>query len=96
MQKIAAQQRWALQLCQFHLLLKLLAQRGRVRYRLRGGAVREEIHRLIRCALELPTGPTLEAMLQRLHRLSKGDCGTERTKIIVREFRRRWTTTERI
>jgi len=37
MHKIAAQQQWSLQLCHFHLLLKLRAQRGRVRYRLRGG-----------------------------------------------------------
>lgn len=86
MQKIAAERSWALQLCHFHLLLKLLAQRGRVRYRLRGGAVREEIHRLIRCALELPMGPRFDATVQRLHRLSQGDCGTERTRSMVCEF----------
>jgi hypothetical protein len=56
MQKIAAQQQWLLQLWHFHLLLKLQAQRGRVRYRLRGSAVREEIHQLIRSAVELPQG----------------------------------------
>jgi len=39
MQKIATKQQWLLQLCHFHLLLKLQAQRGRVRYKLRGGAV---------------------------------------------------------
>jgi len=86
MQKIAKHQRWALQLCQFHLLLKLLAQRGRVRYRLRGNTVREEIHRLIRCVLEMQPGARLDVMVARLHRLSQGDCGTERTQVILREF----------
>jgi hypothetical protein len=86
MEKIAAQQRWVLQLCHFHLLLKVQALRGRVRYRLRGGAVREEIYQLIRYALELPDGPQLDAILQRLHRLSKGNCGTERIQSTVREF----------
>src|SRR3974390_1541556 len=43
MQKLAAQNWWVLQLCQFHLLLKPQARRRGVRYTLRGGAVREEI-----------------------------------------------------
>ncbi|HZT04045.1 MAG TPA: hypothetical protein VFA39_17470 [Steroidobacteraceae bacterium] len=42
------------------------------------GAVREEIQWLIRQALELPDGRKLNAMVNRLRRLSKGDCGTER------------------
>lgn len=37
MRKLAHQHQWALQLCHFHLLLKLMARRGRVRYTLRGG-----------------------------------------------------------
>lgn len=47
MRKIAHQHQWVLQLCHFHLLLKLQARRGRVRYELRGGRVREEIHQLM-------------------------------------------------
>ncbi len=86
MQKIAGSQRWLLQLCHFHLLLKLQAQRGRVRHKLRGGAVREQIHRLIRSALELPQGVQLDATVRELHRLSIGNCGTERIQITVREF----------
>jgi len=46
MRKLAQQHQWVLQLCHFHLLLKLLARRGRVRYALRGGRVREEFIRL--------------------------------------------------
>lgn len=86
MQKIAAHQQWALQLCHFHLLLKVQAQRGRVRYRLRGGAVREEIQQLVRSALELPDGRQLDTVVQRLQRLAKGNCGTERIQAMVREF----------
>ena len=86
MLKIAGKQQWLLQLCHFHLLLKLQAQRGRVRYRLRGGAVRDEIHQLVRSALELPQGAELDTTVQRLHRLSRGNCGTERIRITVIEF----------
>jgi len=86
MQKLAHQRRWVLQLCHFHLLLKLQAQRRGVRYALRGGSVREEIHRLIRNALELPDGTRLSGNLERLRRLSHGDCGTERIQTTVQEF----------
>jgi hypothetical protein len=86
MQKIARQHRWVLQLCHFHLLLKLQAQRDGVRYVLRGGAIREEIHLLIHNALELPDGNQLRHSLDRLHRISQGNCGTERTQTTVREF----------
>jgi hypothetical protein len=86
MLKIARRQQWLLQLCHFHLLLKLQAQRGRVRKRLQGGAVREEIQRLIRSALELPDGRQLHAVIRRLQYLAEGDCGTERIQAMVREF----------
>ncbi len=86
MQRLAHQRRWVLQLCQFHLLLKLQAQRRGVRYTLRGGPVREEIHQLIRSALELPDGHRLSRTLERLRRLSHGDCGTQRIQTTVHEF----------
>ncbi len=86
MQKIAAQRKWVLQLCHFHLLLKLQAQRGRWRYRLRGGAVRETINHLVRDVLTLPAGADLNASAQRLHRLSRGECGTKNVGVIVRAF----------
>jgi hypothetical protein len=86
MQKIARQRRWALQLCHFHLLLKLQAQRGGVRYALRGGAIREEINQLIRKALQLPSGNRLRETLVRLRHISAGNCGTKRTQTTVREF----------
>jgi hypothetical protein len=86
MQRLAHQRKWVLQLCHFHLLLKLQAQRRSVRYVLRGGPVREEIHQLIRSALELPDGNRLSRALERLERLSHGDCGTLRIQTTVREF----------
>lgn len=86
MRKLAIQHQWVLQLCHFHLLLKLMARRGSVRYSLRGGRVREEIHQLTRDALRLPTGPRLSRTLERLRQISKGDCGTLRMQTTVREF----------
>lgn len=86
MRRLAHQRRWVLQRCHFHLLLKLQAQRRGVRYALRGGPVREEIHRLIRGALNLPDGPRLQRTLARLGRLSHTDCGTIRIQTTVREF----------
>ncbi|MDQ3026361.1 MAG: hypothetical protein M3R58_07645 [Pseudomonadota bacterium] len=86
MRRLANQNRWVLQLCHFHLLLKLQALRRGVRYALRGGLVREEIHQLIRSALELPEGKRLSRTLEQLNRLSHGDCGTQRVQTTVREF----------
>jgi len=84
--RIAKQQRWGLQLCHFHLLLKLQALRRGVRYTLRGGAVREEIYQLVYSALELPEGRRLSQTLQRLTHLARSDCGTQRVQTTIREF----------
>lgn len=86
MRQLAHQHGWVLQLCHFHLLLKLQAQRRGVRYTLRGGPVREEIHRLIRSTLQLPDGQRLTRTLDRIRRLAQGDCGTQRIQTTVREF----------
>ena len=86
MRRLAHQRQWVLQLCHFHLLLKLQAQRRGVRYTLRGGPVREKIHQLIRSALDLPDGQRLSRTLERLERLSHADCGTQRIQTTVREF----------
>lgn len=85
--RIARQRGWVLQLCHFHLLLKLQALRRGVRYTLRGGAVREEIHQLVRSVLQLPEGRRLSRSVKRLTRLSRGDCGSPAVQtIIIREF----------
>jgi hypothetical protein len=86
MQRIARCHGWALQLCHFHVLMKLQVRRRGVRYALRGGAVREEIDAGIREALVLPDGRRLQGVLTRLHRVSAGSCGTARIQTTVREF----------
>lgn len=86
LERIAQHHGWVLQLCQFHLLLKLQAPHRRVRYALRGGAVREEIYQLMRHALQLPDGRLLSRTLKRLRHLSCGDCGTLRVQITLRQF----------
>jgi hypothetical protein len=86
MRKLAHQHGWVLQLCHFHLLLKLQVHRRGVRYTLRGGPVREQIYQLIRETLELPEGEHLRRSLERLRRLSVSDCGTVRIQTTVREF----------
>lgn len=86
MQKIAKQQRWVLQLCQFHLIHKLQFHR-RGQYRaLKGGIVREQIYWLVRKALELPKGAEFEAALANLRQRARGDCGTRRMQAVVRDF----------
>lgn len=90
MKLIAQQNRWVLQLCHFHLILKLQLQRGRGRKRqrrtLRGGQVREELYQLIRKALEVPEGPLLDDVINRLNHLSQNFCGTQRVQAVVRDF----------
>jgi len=85
MRGLAQEHRWVLQLCHFHLLLKLQVRRRGVRYALRGGPVREEIYQRIRAALALPEGPRLQETLQHLRRLSQSDCGTLRIQMTVHE-----------
>lgn len=87
MRRISQQHGWVLQLCHFHLLLKLRGhRRGGLRHALRGGAVREELHQLIRRALDLPEGRRLQRTLGRLHQLAEAGCGTARIERAVREF----------
>lgn len=88
MRRVARQRGWVLQLCHFHLLLKLYGQRASRPHALRGGPVREEIQPLIRQALSLPDGVSLNNTLQRLRLLSKTDCGTSRIQMTVRAFLR--------
>jgi hypothetical protein len=64
MRRLAYERQWVLQLCHFHSLLKLQAQRRGVRYALRGGPVRDEIHQLVREALQLPDGRSLSRGLR--------------------------------
>lgn len=86
MQKMATQNSWVLQLCQFHLLQKFQVHRRGIPRALRGGRVREEIYQLIRTILELPEGEPLQSAIKRLTELLKTPCGTNRIHMAVREF----------
>ena len=86
MKAITKHRDWILQLCHFHLILKLQIQRGRGRRILKGGHIREKIYRLIREALEVPKGPRLDIVLQQLNLLAQASCGTQRIQAMEREF----------
>jgi hypothetical protein len=86
MRHVAHAHGWVLQLCHFHLLLKLEAHRRRHRPRmLRGGAIREHLAQLVRDLLTLPDGPRWRATHAQLQRLARTDCGTLRIQMMVRE-----------
>ena len=83
---LAATHGWTLQLCHFHLLLKLEAvRRGRRARTLRGGSVREELIQLVRDVLDLPPGPRWHRTVAALQHRARGDCGTQRIQMMVRE-----------
>ena len=86
MKNLAEHYDWILQLCHFHLILKLQTQRGRQRRALLGGSVREDLYRLIRQGLEAPPGPSLHRATQRLRHLAQTSCGTQRIHGIILEF----------
>jgi hypothetical protein len=86
MKLIAKQEGWLLQLCHFHLILKLQILRGRERHALKGGGVREIIYQTICQALGTPNEVRLNYLLTRLFRLTHTSCGTSRIKAVVREF----------
>lgn len=87
MRRLAREHGWVLQLCQFHLLLRLRGPRPHPRpHALRRPAVRAALDQLVRRALMLPEGPRLERCLARLHHLADRDCGTLRTQRTIRQF----------
>ncbi len=88
MRGVARQRGWVLQLCHFHLLMKFYGRRSSRPHALHGGPVRAEIHRLIRQALYLPDGVSLDNTLERLRVLSETDCGTARIQMTIRAFLR--------
>ena len=90
MKLIAKRHGWLLQLCHFHLILKLQLRRGGKRKRkqkaLRGGKTREKIYKLIYRAIELPEGPSLTRTINQLKQLVQSDCGTQRIQAVIRDF----------
>ena len=85
MKKLAKRRGWHLQLCHFHLLLKLQVQYRRKRRALIGGAIRETIYRLVRGAIELPAAQAAEATAQLEQIVATGFC-TMRLDAVIRDF----------
>lgn len=87
---IAAENRWVLQLCQFHLKAAIYKLLGR-RFRLTVGQrpAREEAYALIQCALTTNSSQQLDAAITRLNALADQRCLPYRFTMILREFVRR-------
>jgi hypothetical protein len=77
---------WALQLCQFHLIMKLQVHPRWQRRALKGGNIRFEIYRLVREALDAPEGARLDSALQQLGQIARTSGATYRIRAMVREF----------
>ena len=86
MKRISKHEGWVLQLCHFHLLIKLQIQRGHKRITLKGGRVREDIYQMIHQALHTSEESTLETLLAQLTHLTETSCGTQRIRAVVQEF----------
>lgn len=87
---IAAENRWVLQLCQFHLkaaIYKLLGRRFRFTVGVR--PIREEAYALIQLALTTNSDQRLDAAIIRLSAIADQRCLPYRFTMILREFVRR-------
>lgn len=88
MEILAERHGWVLQLCQFHLIMKLQVHPRWQRRALKGGPIRFEIYRLVRRALDASEGSQLDSVIQQLEQIAKTKCGTRRIRGMVREFLR--------
>lgn len=86
---LAVRRGWVLQLCHFHLISQLQANRGRRSRKIVGKNMREVSYRLVRQALELPDGPKLQRVLGQLKTLLRQPVRARRVRMVVREFLRR-------
>lgn len=88
MRQLARRHHWVLQLCQFHLILKVYGRRGMIPHAIREGSLRYELKSLIRKALSLPASEELEAITQRVAEISVEPLLAPRMRGLVREFLR--------
>lgn len=86
MQAIAEDNNWMLQLCQFHMLIKLQVRRNGIRRKLIGGSIREELYDLISSAMRTRDAEKFRTSIARIEDLAKPKCGTNRIRSTVREF----------
>ena len=86
---LAVHKGWVLQLCHFHLISQLQGNRGRRKRKVADRTMREVCYQLTRQALELPDGPKLQRILERLKKVVRQPGSATRTRMVVREFLRR-------
>lgn len=86
MKLIAKQEGWILQLCHFHLILKLQIQQRKERRALKGGGIRKEIYKTICRAIETSNEAQLNELIANLHRFTQTSCGTRRIRAVIQEF----------
>jgi hypothetical protein len=82
-------QGWIVQLCHFHLISRLQNCRGRRNCNLADRPLREALYQQVRQALELPDGPRLQTVLNKLRHLVQKATRLRVMRMIVREFLRR-------
>jgi hypothetical protein len=85
MRLLARHHHWVLQLCQFHLILRLYGRRGMIPHAIREGSLRHELKALIRKTLSLPTGIELDATIRKAARIALDPALAPRMRGLVRE-----------
>jgi transposase-like protein len=88
MRLLSRHHRWVLQLCQFHLTLKLYGRRGMIPHAIREGSLRQELKTLIRKALSLPAGIEFDAAIKRASEIALEPLLAPRMRGLIREFLR--------
>lgn len=86
MRQLAYRRDWVLQLCQFHLTLKLYGRRGMLLHAQVGGPPRRELKALLRKALSLPAGVELDAVMLRVAELANEPLLAPRIRAVAREL----------
>jgi len=86
MQLIARENNWLLQLCHFHMLVKLKVRRDIKQRELKGGTCRIEIFNLVSCALRTTDPRRLNLVMKQLELFSIGDMATKRIRATIRGF----------
>ena len=83
---LAKRKKWILQLCQFHLFLRLRAHDRPLHYARKGGNVRQDIDTLVRSALKAPSDFALYHHLSRIETIVYSPATTRRIRGILRHF----------
>jgi len=86
MRLLARHHNWVLQLCQFHLTMKLYGRRGMSPRALRGGQLRYQLKELVRNVLTAAPGANFDAAKTRLTELKSEQALSPRIRGLIREL----------